>query len=122
MSTPTRSISLAKVKPSLIVGGARSTYVVSQDGKVYVAGDNTGGCLGVSGSGQYISSPTLIPSLSHYGIKKVATHSCCRHTLALTADGKVFSWGDGQWGQLGHGNEWWVVTALIIFVVVVVLL
>jgi E3 ubiquitin-protein ligase HERC2 len=105
VNSPTRSISVARIKPSLIVGGARSTYIVSSDGKVYAAGDNTSGCLGISGSDQHISTPTLIPSLSHYGIKKVATHSCARHALALTADGKVFSWGDGQWGQLGHGNE-----------------
>ena len=28
--------------------------------------------------------------------------------MALTADGKVFSWGDGEMGQLGHGDNQWV--------------
>jgi alpha-tubulin suppressor-like RCC1 family protein len=27
-----------------------------------------------------------------------------RHALALTSDGRVFAWGNGQVGQLGHGN------------------
>lgn len=26
------------------------------------------------------------------------------HTLALTDDGFVYSWGDGDYGKLGHGN------------------
>lgn len=26
------------------------------------------------------------------------------HTLALTEDGQVYSWGDGDYGKLGHGN------------------
>lgn len=26
------------------------------------------------------------------------------HTLALTDDGLVYSWGDGDYGKLGHGN------------------
>ncbi len=27
------------------------------------------------------------------------------HTLAVTAEGEVFSWGDGDYGKLGHGNS-----------------
>lgn len=26
------------------------------------------------------------------------------HTLALTEEGSVYSWGDGDYGKLGHGN------------------
>lgn len=26
------------------------------------------------------------------------------HTLALTEDGQLYSWGDGDYGKLGHGN------------------
>jgi E3 ubiquitin-protein ligase HERC2 len=26
------------------------------------------------------------------------------HTVAITASGKVLSWGKGEMGQLGHGN------------------
>lgn len=26
------------------------------------------------------------------------------HTLALTENGHVYSWGDGDYGKLGHGN------------------
>lgn len=27
------------------------------------------------------------------------------HTLALTEDGLVYSWGDGDYGKLGHGSS-----------------
>lgn len=27
------------------------------------------------------------------------------HTLAFTTEGEVFSWGDGDYGKLGHGNS-----------------
>ena len=27
------------------------------------------------------------------------------HTLVRTEDGKVYSFGDGAYGQLGHGNQ-----------------
>jgi len=28
-----------------------------------------------------------------------------RHSLALTVDGKVFSWGEGDDGKLGHASR-----------------
>ena len=27
------------------------------------------------------------------------------HSMALTENGEVFSWGDGDYGKLGHGNN-----------------
>lgn len=27
------------------------------------------------------------------------------HSIALTETGEVFSWGDGDFGKLGHGNS-----------------
>lgn len=27
------------------------------------------------------------------------------HSMALTETGEVFSWGDGDFGKLGHGNN-----------------
>ena len=33
---------------------------------------------------------------------KVAVHSGGKHAMALTVDGRVFSWGEGDDGKLGH--------------------
>ncbi|UYV60264.1 HERC2 [Cordylochernes scorpioides] len=77
---------------------------VSQDGKVYACGDGTDGRLGL-GNCNCVSSPRPLNFLSQYVIKKVAVHSGGKHCLALTVDGKVFSWGEGSDGKLGHGNR-----------------
>lgn len=44
--------------------------------------------------------------LSGYVVTQLAT-SCGSdgHSLALTESGEVFSWGDGDYGKLGHGNS-----------------
>ncbi|CDQ93884.1 unnamed protein product, partial [Oncorhynchus mykiss] len=49
-----------------------------------------------------IPIPRQITALSNYVVKKVAVHSGGRHAMALTVDGKVFSWGEGDDGKLGH--------------------
>ena len=38
-------------------------------------------------------------------IKKLAVNSGGKHSLALSAEGEVFSWGEGEDGKLGHGNR-----------------
>lgn len=43
--------------------------------------------------------------LSQYVVKKVAVHSGGKHAMALTLDGRVFSWGEGEDGKLGHNNR-----------------
>ena len=50
-------------------------------------------------------SPRLLETLQHYVIKKVAVHCGGKHSLALTSDGDVFSWGECDDGRLGHGNR-----------------
>uniref|UniRef100_A0A3P8VBT7 RCC1-like domain-containing protein n=1 Tax=Cynoglossus semilaevis TaxID=244447 RepID=A0A3P8VBT7_CYNSE len=47
-------------------------------------------------------SSVHITALSNFVVKKVAVHSGGRHAMALTVDGKVFSWGEGDDGKLGH--------------------
>ena len=72
--------------------------------KVYACGEGSSGKLGI---GDYSDQPVprVLSELSTYVVRKVATNSGARHALALTADGKVFSWGDGEFGQLGHGDN-----------------
>ncbi|CAB0032033.1 unnamed protein product [Trichogramma brassicae] len=101
---PVYSEVLSKLKPIHIAGGSKTLFVVSQEGKLYACGEGTNGRLGL-GDNNNVNEPKPIPFLSQYVIKKVAVHSGGKHALALTQDGKVFSWGEGEDGKLGHGNK-----------------
>ncbi|OXU31335.1 hypothetical protein TSAR_012680, partial [Trichomalopsis sarcophagae] len=101
---PVHSEVLSKLKPIHIAGGSKTLFVVSQEGKLYACGEGTNGRLGL-GDNNNVGEPKPIPFLSQYIIKKVAVHSGGKHALALTQDGKVFSWGEGEDGKLGHGNR-----------------
>jgi len=52
---------------------------------------------------QRIGPPTLVPSMDDRRIVSVATSD--EHCLALSAEGEVYSWGHGEGGSLGHGDE-----------------
>ncbi|KAK5650580.1 hypothetical protein RI129_001609 [Pyrocoelia pectoralis] len=101
---PVQSDFLSQLRPIHIAGGSKSLFIVSQDGKLYACGEGTNGRLGL-GHNNNVCFPRQIPFLSQYVIKKVAVHSGGKHALALTLDGKVFSWGEGDDGKLGHGNR-----------------
>ncbi|KFB50142.1 hypothetical protein ZHAS_00018200 [Anopheles sinensis] len=101
---PTYSSVLSQLKPIHIAGGSKSLFIVSQDGKLYACGEGTNGRLGL-GHNNNVPTPKQVPILSQYVVKKVAVHSGGKHAMALTLDGKVFSWGEGEDGKLGHGNR-----------------
>ena len=50
-------------------------------------------------------TPTLLESVQHIFIKRVAVNSGGKHCLALSSEGDVFSWGEGDDGKLGHDNK-----------------
>jgi len=49
---------------------------------------------------RYIGPPTLVPSMQGKCVVSVAAGE--HHCLALSREGEVYSWGDGQYGSLGH--------------------
>lgn len=104
VKVPTFSQTLSRLRPIHIAGGSKSLFIVSQDGKVFACGEGTNGRLGL-GHNCNVSVPRQVPVLHQYVVKKVAVHSGGKHALALTLDGKVFSWGEGEDGKLGHGNR-----------------
>uniref|UniRef100_A0A452J6J1 Uncharacterized protein n=1 Tax=Gopherus agassizii TaxID=38772 RepID=A0A452J6J1_9SAUR len=60
--------------------------------------------LGIGGT-ESVSTPTLLESIQHVFIKKVAVNSGGKHCLALSSEGEVYSWGEAEDGKLGHGNR-----------------
>ncbi|XP_054276720.1 uncharacterized protein LOC128995726 [Macrosteles quadrilineatus] len=80
--------------------GKLHTLALTTNG-VYAWGSSRYGQLGVGPTSQS-SEPRLVEGLYDQNI--VAVVAGQYHSLALTAAGRVYSWGWGVHGQLGHGN------------------
>lgn len=75
------------------------------NGTVLATGEGTYGRLGL-GNSDDIHTPSVITALQGFVVTQIATSvGADGHSLALTESGEVFSWGDGDYGKLGHGNS-----------------
>jgi len=100
---PHLSQTLSDLKPVGIVGGCKCLFLWTPTGRVYACGEGIAGRLGL-GNSSNASVPMLVHQLSDYVVKKIAVHSGGKHVMAITQDGKLFSWGEGEDGKLGHGD------------------
>lgn len=66
---------------------------------MYTWGQGEGGLLG-HGSTTTFNVPKKIVALDSVSVVQI--HCGGLHTLALTDEGHVYSWGRGEGGQLGH--------------------
>ena len=96
-----------KVQESFHVLG----YSVALDiyGRVYSWGASACGQLGISSIKDlptdlegfpYQPIPTIVDSLAHVRVVQIATGDA--HCVARSAEGRLYSWGGGGCGQLGH--------------------
>uniref|UniRef100_A0A8C4XEI9 Hect domain and RLD 7 n=1 Tax=Erpetoichthys calabaricus TaxID=27687 RepID=A0A8C4XEI9_ERPCA len=91
--------------PEMIEAGQYCTFSVSADGSVQACGKGSYGRLGLGDSNNQSIPKKLVLDPSR-NIKKVSSSKGSDgHTLAVTSEGEVFSWGDGDYGKLGHGNS-----------------
>jgi alpha-tubulin suppressor-like RCC1 family protein len=92
---------LSNVRCICVSAGELHSAAVSTDGDLYTWGD---GFCGQTGHGD--KRPQLVPKqVTHGGLDDecVASVSCgARHTLCVTEDGEVFSFGLGHFGVLGR--------------------
>ncbi|XP_068741343.1 probable E3 ubiquitin-protein ligase HERC1 [Montipora capricornis] len=88
-----------------VVCGQNCTFVLLTNGTVQACGEGSYGRLGM-GNSDDLFSLNVLSTLQGYVVIQLAT-SCGSdgHSLALTESGEVFSWGDGDYGKLGHGNS-----------------
>ncbi|XP_031388799.1 PH, RCC1 and FYVE domains-containing protein 1-like [Punica granatum] len=85
-----------------IACGAKHASLVTKQGEVFSWGEESGGRLG-HGVDADVPHPKLIDGLSNTNIELVACGD--HHTCAVTLSGDLYTWGDGTYGLLGHGNE-----------------
>jgi RCC1 and BTB domain-containing protein len=88
-------------RPIQIACGGFHSAVVTQDGKMYTFG---GGEHGQLGHGDKVNrvKPTLVQALDGIFLKQITCG--WSHSVALTSEGEVYTWGNGDHGKLGHGN------------------
>ena len=53
----------------------------------------------------FLQCPQQVEGFSDKEVVKLAAHPDGKHFLALTGDGDVYSWGSGDGGRLGHGDN-----------------
>ncbi|XP_050295909.1 probable E3 ubiquitin-protein ligase HERC1 isoform X2 [Anthonomus grandis grandis] len=88
-----------------IICGQNCTFVLLTNGTVMACGEGSYGRLG-QGNSDDLHSLSVISSLQGFVITDLATSvGSDGHSLALAESGEVFSWGDGDYGKLGHGNS-----------------
>lgn len=86
--------------------GEEMTCCLTDQGNVYTFGSNLYGCLGLGLDHDHqVYTPTKIQFFQDNDlfVKSIACGDY--HVIALTQDNRVFTWGCGEYGRLGHGDE-----------------
>eukprot|EP00960_Hanusia_phi_P005885 170344-Hanusia_phi.AAC.4 len=81
--------------------GVSHCAALSREGHVYTWGCGDYGKLGHGGLWD-VAQPRLVQALQRRRSIQIACGA--NHTLALTDNSMLWTWGDGRFGQLGHGN------------------
>ena len=90
--------------PLQIACGDAFTAVLTASGELWAWGSNLDGQLGLGDDGERDSQrPLRLTALDGQRIRQVACGGM--HSVALTFDGKLFSWGCNDDDSLGRGGE-----------------
>jgi alpha-tubulin suppressor-like RCC1 family protein len=93
-----------------------STFFLTSEGHVFSCGHPEHGVLGHGTDNQYNTkvgtikmafdpqpNPRFIEALKHYSVIRIAAGA--QHVAVTTACGKLFTWGFGDYGRLGHSVQ-----------------
>ncbi|KAL8483582.1 hypothetical protein ACS0TY_026315 [Phlomoides rotata] len=85
-----------------IACGGQHGALVTKQGEIFSWGEELEGRLG-HGVDSDVFHPKLIDALSNTNIELIACGEY--HSCAVTLSGDLYTWGNGHFGLLGHGNE-----------------
>jgi len=90
----------------MIAAGARHSILITDVGKMFTMGDNAHGQLGLDGKKeQMIDTPQPVGGeLAEEDVRVKLAAAGDDHTLAVTEDDKLYSWGGASNGQLALGK------------------
>jgi alpha-tubulin suppressor-like RCC1 family protein len=88
-----------------VAAGATHSLAVTADGTAWAWGQAHYGQLGNGIKDDWAKHPTPTSVSSISNVVAVASGANANHSLALTRDGAVWSWGDNWAGQLGDGTR-----------------
>ncbi|XP_074179739.1 putative E3 ubiquitin-protein ligase HERC6 isoform X2 [Rhinolophus sinicus] len=103
-ASPQRVMSLQGIPLAQVAAGGAHSFALSLSGTSFGWGSNNAGQLALSGKNVLVQSykPRSIGALKSLDVIYI---SCgYEHTAVLTQDGKVFTFGDNSYGQLGHSS------------------
>ncbi|CAO2603980.1 E3 ISG15--protein ligase Herc6 [Lemmus lemmus] len=95
---------LATLHVDLVSCGKEHSIAVCHKGRVFAWGAGSEGQLGIGECKEINLMPTKIKALD--GIRIIQVSCGHYHSLALSEDGQVFSWGSNSQGQLGLGRTY----------------
>uniref|UniRef100_UPI00358F99BD serine/threonine-protein kinase Nek9 isoform X1 n=2 Tax=Myxine glutinosa TaxID=7769 RepID=UPI00358F99BD len=96
--------SLLGIAIKQVACGDEFTVCLSEQGEVFSFGSNYYGCMGCGGNlNLEFLEPLPVLFENNLSIAQVSCGDC--HVVVLAHSGAVFSWGCGEYGRLGLGNE-----------------
>ena len=101
--TFTKVEGLDSVHVSLVSCGGMYTVVLTTEGRIYTFGINKHGRTGHGVTTGRQSEPKMVEALRSKKVIFAATGSA--HTACICEDGETYTWGEGEFGRLGHGDE-----------------
>ena len=104
LAWPWRVKALENVVVRSVALGARHTIILDRDGKLYACGAGERGRLGLGPEALQEVREEPVPIASLDGL--VVTRIACGggHSVAGAEDGRLFTWGANDKGQLGNGS------------------
>ena len=99
---PNKIEAFADQRVVAVSAGGEHSLALTADGSVWSWGAGSHGQLG-HGDTQGQWQPKKVETLA--GQSNIAVSAGGDHNIALTADGAIFTWGEGYAGRLGHGNH-----------------
>ena len=102
-SVPSKVEALSDENIAQVACGTHHTVALTTKGSVFSWGKNAYGRTGHGKTKGSQDTPKLVKGLKSRKVTFVS--ACSYHTACVTDDGFAYTWGEGEFGRLGHGDE-----------------